>query len=123
MCRRYRSKGGIAAWWGAVVAVAVALTAPRIWTSDYPLSYQDTIAPIGEHNGLNDRARELARITARSLKRNTVPQLYDDNYPVIHSLRLRCDVSLSLSRRVISPFCIHPSVESHGATTEYKRMN
>lgn len=62
-------------WWGgvrgAVVAVAVALTAPRIWTSDYPLSYQDTIAPIGEHNGLNDRAGELARITARSLKRNT----------------------------------------------------
>lgn len=77
--RRYRSKGGIAALVGgggggvrgAVVAVAVALTAPRIWTSDYPLSYQDTIAPIGEHNGLNDRARELARITARSLKRNT----------------------------------------------------
>lgn len=56
---------------GAVVAVAAALTAPRIWTSDYPLSYQDTIAPIGEHNGLNDRAGELARITARSLKRNT----------------------------------------------------
>lgn len=56
---------------GAVVAVAVALTAPRIWTSDYPLSYQDTIAPIGEHNGLNDRAGELARITAHSLKRNT----------------------------------------------------